>query len=132
MRVRICQPGPGVSEDALAGVDMEQGKSVRLDSPILASRHVRVFVLSSLAAGREPGPPDRAVGSSTMPASGHAIPFIALQDGKFNVTDEAAEFLKSVRLLVGIAQAPVVHEYRAHAKSEFSPALPWISRRCGD
>jgi len=32
----------------------------------------------------------------TMPADGHAIPFIALQDGKFNVTDEAAEFLKSV------------------------------------
>jgi len=31
-----------------------------------------------------------------MPADGHAIPFIALKDGKFNVTDEAAEFLKSV------------------------------------
>jgi hypothetical protein len=93
---------------------------------------VRVFLLSSLAAGREPGPPDRVAGFSTMPASGHAIPFIALQDGKFNVTDEAAEFLKSVRLLVGIAQASVVHEYRAHAKSDFPRALPWISHRCGD
>ena len=32
-----------------------------------------------------------------MPTEGKAIPFIALQDGKFNVTEEAAEFLKSVR-----------------------------------
>ena len=31
-----------------------------------------------------------------MPAEGHAIPFIALQDGKFNVTEEAAAFLQSV------------------------------------
>ena len=31
-----------------------------------------------------------------MSADGHAIPFIALVDGKFNVPEEAAEFLRQV------------------------------------
>ena len=56
-----------------------------------------------LVAGDEP---DQAeldkIGTSVpiMPADGHAIPFIALQDGKFNVTEEAAEFLKTVGLII--------------------------------
>lgn len=49
-----------------------------------------------VGAGCGPEQPDRVAGEETMPADGHAIPFIALQDGKFNVTDEAAEFLKAV------------------------------------
>jgi hypothetical protein len=36
------------------------------------------------------------IGTQIMPADGHAIPFIALVDGKFNVTEEAAEFLRQV------------------------------------
>lgn len=62
---------------------------------------VFLFVFGCVSgAGREPGP-DRVAGCSAMPAQGHAIPFIALEDGKFNVTDQAAEFLKSVRTLFG-------------------------------
>uniref|UniRef100_A0A7S0ES13 GB1/RHD3-type G domain-containing protein n=1 Tax=Hanusia phi TaxID=3032 RepID=A0A7S0ES13_9CRYP len=37
-----------------------------------------------------------------MPSDGKAIPFIALQDGKFNVTEEAAEFLKSIEYPVSV------------------------------
>ena len=50
--------------------------------------------------GCAPEQPGSVAGRVTMPADGHAIPFIALQDGKFNVTEEAAAFLQSVRFRV--------------------------------
>ena len=52
--------------------------------------------------------PDRVAGREigahvNMPgAEGHAIPFIALEDGKFNVTPEAAEFLQSIDYPVSV------------------------------